>query len=241
MILSNSRFYLGKQVGDYKLESIVGEGKYGVCYLASTVDNNQVIVKKFKPSVFNKNKHKNAYEAIMLSQIKDSRIPEFLGVINEKGFYAFVLEYKAGKTLNRLIFDEGYQFSMEQCYQIMKKLISIIHYLHQNSIVHRDIRIHNVIIDFDDVYLIDFGLARWEENPDYSKTQDFAYLADLLLYLLYSCPLPNEQQKTKVWYRELPLSESQIKFIKKLFGMEVPYFKIEDVERDFIMAFEQEA
>ncbi len=54
----------------------------------------KVAIKKFKPSMFKKNSEKNVYEAVILSKLKDKRIPELLGVINEKGFYGFVLEFK---------------------------------------------------------------------------------------------------------------------------------------------------
>ena len=146
----------------------------------------KVVIKKFKPKMFKKNSEKNVYEAVILSKLNDKRIPEFLGVINEKGFYGFVLELKHGYTVKDMLFKYKHIFSHEEFFKIGIKLIRIIKYLHENGVVHRDIRIPNVLIDNGEVYLIDFGLARWGDNNKYPYDLDFSYLGDFLLYLLYS-------------------------------------------------------
>jgi len=68
----NSKKYIGKQYGRYTINGAVG---------------TPVIIKRFKPNIFKKNKEKNVYEAIILSQLNHYAIPKLLGVINEKGFY----------------------------------------------------------------------------------------------------------------------------------------------------------
>ena len=63
--------------------------------------------------MFKKNSEKNVYEAVILSKLKDKRIPELLGVINEKGFYGFVLEFKNGITVKDMLFKEKINFQMK--------------------------------------------------------------------------------------------------------------------------------
>lgn len=65
-------------------------------------------------------------------------------------------------------------------------MIKVIKYIHGNGVVHRDIRLPIVLINKDEVYIIDFELARWANNNKYSYDLDFSYLGDFLLYLLYS-------------------------------------------------------
>lgn len=235
--LYKAKKYTGKQFGQYIIETPIGNGRYGLCFLAGSERGEKVTIKKFKPSLFKKNSKRNVYEAVILSKLKDKRIPEFLGVINEKGFYGFVLGFKNGCTVKEMLFKYKYKFSHEEFVSIGIKLISIIRYLHQNGVVHRDIRLPNVLIDNGEVYLIDFGLARYTDNNQYPNNLDFSYLGDFLLYLLYSSFQAKEKNKKLPWYNELPLTREQKLFLKKLLGLEMVYENIDDIETDFIKVF----
>jgi len=93
-----------------------------------------------------------------------------------------------------------------------------------------------VIIDNEEVYLIDFGLARWSDNQ-YPSHLDFSYLGDFLLYLLYSLFQTKKMHKKLPWHQELPLTPEKTIFLKRLFGIEGIYDNINDIERDFIAFF----
>lgn len=237
MRIYNTIRYSGKKFGVYTIEKLIGEGRYGVCFLARSDVGQQVVIKKFKPGIFKKNSEKNEYEAVILSKLKDKRIPELLGVINEKGFYGFILEFKRGYTVKDILFKHSHKFSQEEFFNIGIKLIRIIRYLHDNGVVHRDIRIPNVLIDDSEVYIIDFGLARWGDNTQYPYNLDFSYLGDFLLYLLYSSFQIKGKNKKLPWYEELPLTFEQKTVLKKLLGIETLYERIQDIEMDFIKAF----
>lgn len=232
--------YAGKQFGRYTIERFIGEGRYGLCFIARSDIGKKVIIKKFKTSLFKKKSDKNVknvYEAIILSRLNDKRIPEFLGVINEKRFYGFVLDFKQGCTVKDMLFKHKHKFSDEEFFNIGIKLIRIIKYLHKNGVVHRDIRIPNVLIDNDEVYLIDFGLARWRDDDEYPYNLDFSYLGDFLLYLLYSSFETKEKHKNLPWYEELSLKPEQKIFLKRLLGIEQIYKNIDEIEMDFIKIF----
>jgi len=237
MWLCSAQKYRGKRFGKYIIERPVGEGRYGLCFLASLDIGEKVVIKKFKRSIFKNNLGKNVDEAVILSKLKDDRIPEFLGVVNEKGFYGFVLEFKPGCTVKDILFKYKHKFTNEEFFNIGFKLIKIIKYIHGNSIIHRDIRIPNVLVDKEEVYLIDFGLARFADNNKYSYDLDFSYLGDFLLYLLYSSFEKKVKHKKLPWYKELTLTEKQMLFLKKLLGLEQIYDNINDIEIDFIQVF----
>lgn len=233
----NSKKYSDKEYGEYTIIKSVGEGRYGMCFLAHSIDGTPVIIKRFKPGIFKRNKEKNPYEAVILSQLKDNSIPELLGVINSKSFFGFVLEYKPGCTIKDLLFKYKHKFTREEILNIGLELIKIIKYIHKKGVIHRDIRIPNVLINKSDVYLIDFGLARYEDNNLYSYDLDFSYLGDLLLYLLYSSFEAKEKHRKLPWYIELTLKPDQEFFLKRLLGLEMSYKTIDDIERDFITVF----
>lgn len=237
MWLCSSQKYCGKRLGKYNIERTIGEGRYGLCFLASLDTGDKVVIKKFKRSIFKKNPKANIDEAVTLSKLKDDRIPEFLGIINQKGFYGFVLEYKPGFTVEDLLFKYKHKFTNEEFFNIGFKLIKIIKYVHENGVVHRDIRIPNVLIDKEEVYLIDFGLARWVDKNRYSYDLDYSYLGEFLLYLLYSSFEKEGKNRKLSWYKELTLTNNQIIFFKKLLRLEKAYENIKEVEIDFLKVF----
>jgi len=229
--------YSGKRFGKYIIEKPIGEGRYGLCLLARSDIGEKVVIKKFKRSIFKKNSEGSVNEAIILSKLVDNRIPKFLGVINQKGVYGFVLEFKHGYTVKELLFKYKHKFTTEEFFDIGTQLIKIIQYIHGNGVVHRDIRIPNILIDKEEVYLLDFGLARFADNDKYPYDLDFSYLGDLLLYLLYSSFETKKNHKKLPWHKELALTSTQRLFLKKLLGLELTYENIDDIETDFIKVF----
>ena len=136
-----------------------------------------------------------------------------------------------------MIFGDNHIFTPAKIYKVGIKIIDIIKYLHERNIVHRDIRVPNVIIDEDDVYLIDFGLARLVNNENYVHSVDFSHFGHLLIHLYYSSFKKNNK-KSKPWYDELELSEKEIVFLKRLIGIQEKYENVIDIEHDFYQLFE---
>jgi len=237
MLFDKKSRYIGKQFGSYTISALIGQGRYGICFLALSETGQTVVIKKFKSSMFKKNAAKNEHEAVILSQLSDGRIPDLLGVINDKNFYGFVLELKPGFTVKEMLFKQFYVFSAEEIFNIGLKLIEIIKYLHANGVVHRDIRTPNVLIDQNEVYLVDFGLARWSNSDQYPYDLDFSYLGDFLLYLLYSSFETTKNNKNLPWFEELDLTLEQKSFLKKLLGLKRTYATIEAIEIEFIRLF----
>ncbi len=241
MILSfYSKTCMEKEIGGYTVVHSVGEGRYGKCYFASSPSGSPVIIKRFKSKMLKKNKEKNVHEAVILSQLKHERIPELLGVINNKGFYAFVLEFKPGKTIEEMLFKQNYIFNASEIYNIGFQLIEVIKYLHYNGVVHRDIRCANVLYDGNNISLVDFGLARWIDGKQYKCDTDFSYLGDLLLYLIYSTFEKPKKNKKHPWYEELSITCNQKLFLKRLLRLEPPYSDIIEVECDYMKYFNPE-
>ncbi|MDS0524857.1 protein kinase [Clostridium sp. SHJSY1] len=222
----------GALIRNYKILEKVGEGRYGVSYLVA-LDDDEFILKTLKPKSMKKSGHKIIFEEEILSSLDHLSIPRIIDTIKEDDIYAYVLEYKSGKTIEEMIFGDGYRFTPCEIHKIGLKMISIVKYLHEKNIVHRDIRIPNVIMDNEEVYLIDFGLARFVNNKRYIPSVDFSYLGQFFLHLYYSS-FEKTSIKSKPWHEELVLSEEEMIFLKKLLGIEKRYENIYDVERDFL-------
>lgn len=221
----------GYLIDKYSIIKLIGQGRFGMCYLVSAHDKEYVF-KEIKPKAIKKSGSKVIFESQILSSISHPLIPEIVDIIKKDDIYGYILEYKKGSTIEHMIFGYSHKFTSDEIYRIGSKLIEIIEYLHRNNIVHRDIRVPNVIINEEDVYLIDFGLARFIDNKKYMPCEDFLYLGHLLLHLYYSS-FQKTNVKSKPWYNELQLSLDELNFLRKLLGLDDIYKNIYDVEKDF--------
>jgi serine/threonine-protein kinase len=144
----------------------------------------------------------------------------------------YILEYKQGITFEAMIFNQKHIFTRNEIYRIGKQLMSILNYLHVKGVVHRDIRVPNILLNGNRIYLVDFGSARWIDNKKYKEDIDFSYFGDFLLHLYYTS-FTVELKKSKPWYEELVLSSKELVFLKKLMGIEERYKNINEVEIGF--------
>lgn len=235
MLLFGKR-YLGRSYRGYEITDYIGQGRYGACFTAAAPDGSKVVLKRYHNRMRRKNKEKNHFEPVILSALNHPCIPSLLGVINERKDYFYILEYMPGRSIETMLFTEHHRFSQSEVYEIGGKLIDIVSYLHANHIVHRDIRICNVLYDHTRVALLDFGLARFSHEKEYPLDIDFSYLGDFLLYLIYSS-YTKKSSGSRAWYNELPLSSRQQLFLKRLLGLKPPYSSILQIKEDFSRYF----
>ena len=207
-----------KIIGDYAVTARLGGGRYGVCFLGKTSDGQKVVLKRFRRRMWLRNRANNHFEAVILSGLSHSAVPEMLGVVNCSHGYYFVLEYMEGISLKKRLFTEKKVFAGEEILRIGTQLFDILAYLHSCGVVHGDISLSNIVDDGKKVSLIDFGLARYvrEGQKEGGFSLDYARTADVLIHLLYSSYSGGGDRP---WHEELPLSREQKHFLKRLFGI----------------------
>lgn len=99
---------------------------------------------------------KEAAVALLMSH---PNIVSMQEVIVDEHFYYLFFEYVDGGQLLDFIISHGL-LNEKLARRFMRQIISAVDYCHQNSIVHRDLKIENILIDSNGVAkLIDFGLA----------------------------------------------------------------------------------
>ena len=100
-------------------------------------------------------------------KIKHPFIPKYYGITSKNKF--LVIEYIFGETLSN--FDLT-KINENDKINIIFELMAVIHYLHQNQFVYRDLHLNNVMIDKNKtIILIDFD--RMININDIPKTQNF--------------------------------------------------------------------
>jgi serine/threonine protein kinase len=215
-----------------KILEKLGEGKFGTCYLA-TDEKDLFTLKLLKKEKYQKNPNKAKFEEDILKTLSHEAIPRFIRKIDDESLLGFVLEYKQGINLETMIFSKGYVFTRNELYNMVKQLIDILKYLHGEGVVHRDIRLPNILFNDNRIYLVDFGLARWMDNKNFKPDRDFLCLGRFLLQLYYASVADKPKKSSRPRYEELSLSSKELTFLKKLMGNEKGYKNIYEVEKDF--------
>ena len=234
MICLKRRGGRSSKIGEYTVASRIGSGRYGVCFLAHGPTGKTVVLKRFRPRMLRKNQQQNHYEAVILSGLSHPAVPELLGVINCRQGYYYVLEYKEGASLEEWLFKRRKVFSPEEIYRIGSQLFDILKYLHGRNVVHGDVSAANLLYDGEKLSLLDFGLARYADGRNIRFSIDYARTANVLIYLLYS---GYSGKGDRPWHEELPLSEGQKDFLKRLLGLKNKFTDTETVRKEFIRSF----
>lgn len=184
-----------------------------------------------------KSKEKLFYEEEIMKSLDDKKFPNFIDKFDYDDTKFYVIEFIEGKDFYELLSFDEYEFTKNEIYDIAEKILKIIITLQEKKIVHRDIRISNVIMnEKKDLVLIDFGLARYIDKDKYKKEIDYWYMADFLIHLYYSS-YDDEKLKLedKPWYEELDLKNDELIFLKRLMGMEKSYENTDEIMRDLFI------
>lgn len=221
-----------ERIGEYTLIKVIGEGRYGICYLVSK-DDKKFILKQLKNRMVRKVGIDTIFEEQILGSIKHPSIPRLITRISMEEFNGYILEYKEGKTFEEMIYQDKHIFEREEIYSIGLQLIQILRYLHDKRVVHRDIRVPNTLYNEGKICLVDFGLARWVDGDTYKTDVDFSFLGDFLLHLYYTSYRVINWKKGP-WFEELKLTSKETVLLKRLMGIENRYGSIYEVEHDYL-------
>jgi hypothetical protein len=80
----------GQKIGDYTVEQVSGEGRYGICYLVSD-ERQYYILKQLKRVMLKRSKTKAGYEQEILSSLEHKGIPRFIRRIENEDLCGYLL------------------------------------------------------------------------------------------------------------------------------------------------------
>lgn len=218
-------------IDNYTIKSIIGEGRYGIVYLAEDEKNDKYVIKQLKKEMIKKTGHKLLYEELILKKLQYPNFPKFVSNFKKEDSEGYILEYIEGQVYEDILRKDKYQFSRMEIYEICSQLLNLIDILHSCNIVHRDIRPPNVILkDNKELALIDFGLARTIDHINYTKELDYWYIGDFLIHLYYSS-YQKISKFDRPWFKELDLRLEEKVFLKKLMGIEKTFENIHEISQ----------
>ncbi|WP_054740884.1 serine/threonine protein kinase [Cellulosilyticum ruminicola] len=226
------RYYKpGTQIKDFTITKILGQGRYGIAYLGENRYGKKCVIKQLKKNMLRTTRNKLFYEQDILKSLHSSSIPKFMGTFKNRDAEGYILEYIDGTPLDVLVRKKGYRFSRKEIYNIGSQLLRIIETLQASQIVHRDIRLPNVIMRPNGkLALIDFGLARYIDDEKYTVNDDYWYLGDFLIRLYYTSYFIESDSPSVPWYYELSLTREERYFLKKLLGINGSFESLSDIK-----------
>ena len=171
-----SRSLVGKTLGAYQILSLLGSGGMGEVYKARDSRlNRSVAIKVLPPDKTSDADRKRRFvqEARAASALNHPNIITIHDIGREDGIDFVVMEYVAGKTLDRLIPRRGLKLN-----EVLKYSIQIADGLakaHSAGIIHRDLKPGNVMVtDEGLVKVLDFGLAKLTERQNVAQENDLS-------------------------------------------------------------------
>jgi len=224
-------YYKAKEiVNGYTVLKVIGEGRYGIAYLAINKKDEKCVIKQLKRDMLEENREKAIYEEKNLQRLNSPKFPKFISKFRDGKKEGYILEYIEGKVFEDIIIKERHEFSRKEIYETASQLLELIEILHSNKIVHRDIRPPNVILkQNNELALIDFGLSRIIDDKRYVKDVDYWFLGDFLLYLYYSSYKETSAEE-RPWFEELDLTADEENLLKRLLGIEEIYQNADEIK-----------
>ncbi|KAF8346592.1 CAMK/CAMKL/Kin4 protein kinase [Amanita rubescens] len=156
--------------GPYLLLQTLGEGEFGKVKLGlHTTWGEEVAVKLIRrgnvDSALRMSKIEREIEVLRI--LKHPNIVRLYDVIETDKYIGIILEYASGGELFDHILAHRYLRERDAA-KLFSQLISGVWYIHQKKIVHRDLKLENLLLDRNrNVIITDFGFAnRFEHRAD---------------------------------------------------------------------------
>jgi len=158
-------------IGHYAILKTIGTGSFSKVKLAIDLNRcRKVAIKMIATKGIQDSERLRASvlrEIEILKYIDHPNIVGLLDTVETPTHLCLVLEYVSGGELFDYVNDHFENSTEEESKYIFLQLVKILEYLHENGIVHRDLKLENILIDSNKspngliIKLTDFGLAKF--------------------------------------------------------------------------------
>lgn len=182
---------IGTTLSDYRIEGVLGQGSFGITYLATDMMlNRKVAIKEYFPREFaardgtltvraagNREDRDNFLwgldsflkEARVLALFDHPNIVPVRRFFEANGTAYLVMDYCDGTPLDELIKNIG-PISQDKFKKLVVPILDALELIHKSNFLHRDLKPANIFIKSDGTpVLLDFGAAR-QDLVSHSKS-----------------------------------------------------------------------
>ncbi|KAK1423536.1 hypothetical protein QVD17_18842 [Tagetes erecta] len=144
-----------------KFENKVASGTFGDLY-KGTYCSQDVAIKVLKPERIDADMLREfSQEVFIMRKIRHKNVVQFIGACTEPTKLCIVTEFMARGSIYNFLHKQNGSFKLPLLLKIATDISKGMSYLHQNNIIHRDLKTANLLMDEHEVVKVaDFGVAR---------------------------------------------------------------------------------
>ncbi|OBA23735.1 Pkinase-domain-containing protein [Metschnikowia bicuspidata var. bicuspidata NRRL YB-4993] len=188
---------------------LIGRGSFGSVFLALNVTTGEMLaVKQVNVSDSTKSNsdgidafHK---EVETMKDLDHLNIVQYLGFEQSKKTYSLFLEYVAGGSVSSCLKSYG-KFDEPLVKFITRQVLEGLKYLHENGILHRDLKADNLLLEIDGVCKIsDFGISKrsqdiYSNNAEMSMQGTVFWMAPEVIHSMVEEKKQGYSAKVDIW------------------------------------------
>ncbi|MDO5464405.1 MAG: ankyrin repeat domain-containing protein, partial [Akkermansia sp.] len=211
--IQSSALPVGHTLRDYTITALLGQGGFGITYLAKEdLTDYTVVIKENFPyefadrhlpnlTVIPRPGHDENYRWSLESFVKEActlrALPEhnnivrIMAVFKEMNTAYIVMKSVDGQNLDRL-YPEGTMIGKSNLLHLLHKLLPALSHLHSHGVIHRDIKPANIMFtSAGEPVIIDFGAARPKNVKTVTIIGTIGYAPPEQLDQTKNAPQPN--------------------------------------------------
>ncbi len=152
----------GTTVGNYKILEVLGAGGMATVYRATQTNIEREVAIKVMAEAFARQPdfvERFKREAELFAKLEHPHILPIYDYGDDDGYLYLVLRLMEGGSLERHI--RRNTLNLAQIGRVIEQVGAALDYAHQRNVIHRDLKPNNILMDnFDNAYLMDFGIAK---------------------------------------------------------------------------------
>src|SRR5262245_52903098 len=160
--MTQNQKWVGRQIGAYKITSLLGVGGMGEVYQAEDTRLGRTVAVKVLPEEMARDQERLSRfvrEARAASALNHANVAHIYEIGQSHGLHFIAMEYVEGQTLADRI--NGRPLPTAEIVDIGIQVADALDEAHRKGITHRDIKPANVMLTSrEQVKILDFGLAK---------------------------------------------------------------------------------
>lgn len=161
-----------QKIGKYEVLEKLGQGGMGIVYKARDPELDRFVAIKVLPRFENEtSKRSFEQEVRALKRLDKREIVRFYEIGNVEGREFYVMEYVEGENLQDQLKKNALSVEPKQAVRFIREIARVMDEVHQQGVVHADLKPGNIIGSLERFKIADFGLARFTEEIGFDESQ----------------------------------------------------------------------
>jgi serine/threonine-protein kinase len=159
-----------ERIGKYEIQDVLGKGAMGIVYkgydraIARSVAIKVIAKASLDAAEIQHVTERFRHEAQAVGRLVHPRIVQIYDYGEDDEIAYIVMELVNGKTLHEHLSQEV-SYEIREVGEIIRQVLDGIGYAHSEGVVHRDLKLSNILINSDGrIKISDFGIARIESS-----------------------------------------------------------------------------